>query len=329
MRWPFVSRSERLRREASDWIARLNGPHEAAEREAFGRWYAAHPDHARTYDRIAALFAAAGEARRPVAGGTARPVRRPMRLRLAMVAGALAAAIAAVFLLSGRTALTAPGAGASATYASRDDFERLTLADGSEVVLSSRSALEVSFDGGQRLLRLTRGEASFSVAHEQRPFIVEAGRARVIARGTRFVVRLADGNTAVTLLQGAVDVAYAPPGDGAASPARVTRLRSGQSLVMGPAPGADPPAQGDAAEAMVAFDGMPLAAALGRIGGGRQPAIRLGEPSLGELRVTGAFPAGDSRGFARSVAVAFGLRLETSADGTIWLRSPRAGPRTP
>jgi transmembrane sensor len=322
MRWPFVSRRERLRREASDWVAKFNGPHDSSDREAFEHWYSKSPDHAESYDRIAALFAAAGAARRPVREGIARTQeRRPLLPRYAMAAGALAAAVLVLILLSGRATLGGQGPESQiATYDASGGGRRLALADGSTVELAAGSALEVSLGRDSRNLRLTRGEARFSVAHETRPFIVVAGAAEVTARGTRFLVRVADGGTSVTLFQGAVDVAYRPA-RGGGSGERVTRLEPGQSLTVRSAGGAaGAPAAGP--RTMLELHSTPVAEAIEQVGG--EGSIRLADPALGRLRVTGAFPAGDRAGFARSLAAAFDLRLETGADGTIWLHpAPR------
>ena len=50
MPWSFMGRRERMRRQASEWLARLNGPHDELDRAAFDRWYRESPDHAAAFN---------------------------------------------------------------------------------------------------------------------------------------------------------------------------------------------------------------------------------------------------------------------------------------
>jgi transmembrane sensor len=225
---------------------------------------------------------------------------------------------------------TAPGAELEPQVASiaapASNSRRVVLADGSEVVLSPGSAVDVALGRDGRRLRLLRGRAQFSVAREARPFIVSAGGAEVVARGTRFVVALADGRTTVALLEGRVDVSYVAPA-GNADQRQVARLRPGQSLIVEPA--AAPAAavrretvqRAAPAPAMLQFDETPLGQAVEAVNRHGSPPIRLRDPALARLRITGAFRPGDTRGFADSVAAAFAVEVERPSDGTIWLKA--------
>lgn len=67
----------------------------------------------------------------------------------------------------------------------------VTLADGTKVYLNGQSKLEypTTFEGNQRLVKLT-GEAFFDVARNaQKPFIIETSKAKVTVLGTSFNVR--------------------------------------------------------------------------------------------------------------------------------------------
>ncbi|WP_251282007.1 FecR family protein, partial [Enterobacter hormaechei] len=97
------------------------------------------------------------------------------------------------------------------------------LEDGSTAVLDAGTALAVAFDGQQRHLRLLRGQAWFQVAHEQRPFQVEAGGGQIRDIGTAFSVSMQDTTVVTQVSEGVVDV---HPGDGS-----VQRLHAGQSRV--------------------------------------------------------------------------------------------------
>ena len=335
MRWPFVTRRERLRREAADWIARLNGPHGAEDRGAFERWYGASPDHASAYDRLSALFRTAGRLSRG-AGAAAKPVPRAVAhrshpLRYVFAAAAACAALAVFFLLSARA--VSPVADTrlqvAAFAAEGSESRRVVLADGSEVLLSPASRLEVAIGGAERRLRLVSGEGRFGVAREVRPFIVEANGTEVVARGTLFVVHVGARRTTVSLLEGRVEVSYRQP-PGRAGVRRVARLEPGERLVVetGGERTAAPASTGPAAEsrpreaspAMLEFDDMPLGLAVVQVNRHGGPPVRLRDSALAGLRVTGAFRVGDTSGFAQSVAAAFDLELQRRPDG-LWLRA--------
>ena len=82
------------------------------------------------------------------------------------------------------------------------------LDDGSMVVLNTQSRLEVSYSESARLLRLTEGEALFEVEQDvSRPFLVETISAVIRVTGTQFNVYERDGETAVTVIEGIVEVA--------------------------------------------------------------------------------------------------------------------------
>lgn len=101
---------------------------------------------------------------------------------------------------SGKHTLRVPG---GAEY-------RLVLSDQTVVWVNSGSELEypVTFDGGERRVRL-KGEAYFEVAKDaSRPFIVETDRAVASVLGTSFNVRDYAGEAAdITLAEGKLQVA--------------------------------------------------------------------------------------------------------------------------
>lgn len=330
MRWPSVSRRERIRREASAWIARLNGAHDERDRAAFQSWYHSDPDNALAYDRQSEIFRAAGQLRRAEGAVEERRRTGARPLRYAFAAVVACAALIALVLLSARTTSPVPQPAQQFATFSADPGQsrRIRLVDGSGILLSPASSLEVAIGTSERRLRLIRGEGRFSVAQEARPFIVEASGAEVVARGTEFVVSLAPGRTTVSLIEGRVDVSYAAA-RGGGERRQVKRLAPGERLVVetgarpaaAAAPGPDRRRPSPASPAMLEFDDTPLGQAVEQANRHGSIRIRLRDPALAGLRITGAFRAGDTRGFAESVAAAFGLELEQAADG-LWLGPP-------
>lgn len=122
------------------------------------------------------------------------------------------------------------------------EWGRTMLADGSVLRIGPNTQLRWSFDDGQRLIELSRGEAVFEVAKDpNRPFIVTTPLGDVRALGTQFGVALMNASTAiVTVAHG--KVAVTKPHDGSVAndgPAEVAQLIADQQIVMstaGPEP---------------------------------------------------------------------------------------------
>lgn len=320
--WPFDRRA-RLRRQASDWIARLNGPHDEADLARFERWYRAHPDHAAAYDRLARIFdVARGLEPASVARSTdvASPSARVRHLGygLAAVAGLLAV------LALGSLGLRDLRQQTQIAETLRSDVKaprHVRLADGSQVWLAAGSELEVALGPSERRLRLRRGEGTFSVAHERRPFVVVAGDTEVLARGTKFSVRLGEAMATIALIEGRVEVSY--PKASQAPGRRTVVLEPGRSLTVptGQAASGQPArgAENGQRAAMIEFDDTRLADAAARLTARSGRQLRLADRTLGDLRVTGAYREADVDGFARAVAEALELEVRRGPDGTLWL----------
>ena len=107
---------------------------------------------------------------------------------------------------------------------------RIFLDDGSTVILNAESTLVFpsEFGSGERQVKLM-GEAYFEVAQDPaRPFVVETGDVRIVARGTEFNVRKygENGETYVALINGEIEVSDAS-GRGYFQP---VYLQSGEGL---------------------------------------------------------------------------------------------------
>lgn len=103
----------------------------------------------------------------------------------------------------------------------------LVLADGSQLMLNTATALDVEYRDDRRSIQLYQGEILVETAPDPlgRPFIVLTPQGQIRALGTRFLVRLQDDHySRVSVLQHAVEVS---PKYAAASKVRVN---SGQQL---------------------------------------------------------------------------------------------------
>lgn len=115
------------------------------------------------------------------------------------------------------------------------EWDQTMLADGTVLRIGPNTTLRWSFDAGQRVIVLSRGEAVFEVAKDpSRPFIVTTSLGDVRAIGTEFGVSLVNTSTAVvTVAHGKVAVSKPNAGnvvaDGASA---VTQLVADQQIVM-------------------------------------------------------------------------------------------------
>lgn len=306
------------------WFARMRGPDAPAHREAFARWHG-DPDNAVAYACLVriwdqAKFLASTPTGRDRDLGRAGAYRGAGRA--AMRAGLLAAAglcLALAFSLeflqpTGMRGLQQPRVTSGAVAA-----RTLSLPDGSQVTLDRTSQVRLAFTGTERRLRLTAGRARFDVRHDgRRPFIVDAGEASVIARGTLFDVALAQRGLQVTLIRGEVKVRAQTAG-GAAT----RRLTAGQRIeFLGGALSSPLPVNPEETlwpSDMIAFERTPIDRAVAVFNRTSSRIIVLRVPEAAELVVTGVFRRGDPAGFAAGLAATFDLELRTNPDGSLAL----------
>ncbi len=331
--WPFRTAQERLDDQAATWLVRMQSADREGYRSDFERWLGASAANAEAYEEAIVSQHAGGMLEHsPISrsrGLSGAPGSRvPVRYALAGVALAVAA-LALLFLTSAYVPQRAANGQGLARYsASGGERVWLDLPDGSRIKLGGDAAADIAFTGSERRLTLTSGMARFQVAHDSRPFLVEAGDALVTARGTVFDIRLVGARTIVRLIEGSVDVTYRAASGAPERPRETLRLKPGQQVVMGDTPrGATTrvaPAEYPSA-GMLEFDGVPLARAVADFNRRSGTRIGLAEPAIGQLRVTGAFRVGDAEAFAQSLAAAFGLNVEREAEGTLLLRSSTFG----
>lgn len=189
--------------QAATWLIRLtSGNITAEERAAFARWRAADPAHEAALSAMRAIWSGLPvPAVKPQATTSPAVPRRRSRRRAGF--WALAASLLIAISLgypswqeARHDEVTAAG-----------ERRALTLADGSVVILSGDTALDVDLRTDVRGIHLVRGEAYFEVHHDNaRPFIVDAGFGEVRVTGTRFSVRRDSKTAEVTVAEGQVRV---------------------------------------------------------------------------------------------------------------------------
>jgi transmembrane sensor len=227
--------------QAAEWLIRLETA-TAQEREEFWNWVRQSPLHVREVLAAQACSAELGQLLREgridvdafvrsannvheignrdehARDDTLRAIPAPRRARLnaasspanrtrrviaaaAFFVALLAAAIVALYEMSDGRITTAAG-----------EWQTKLLDDGSILQVGPRTKLLIEFTDERRVIRLSRGEALFHVAHDtQRPFLVETELATARAVGTAFAVSLDDAQQVrVTVQEGLVAVARRP-----------------------------------------------------------------------------------------------------------------------
>lgn len=171
-----------------------------------------------------------------------------------------------------------------------------TLPDGGSALLNTASVAEVDYSPWQRTLRLQRGELLVDTAPDaagwgrlwKRPFVVEAGDARLVALGTRFAVRVVDGQPAtLTVLAGRVRME--PAGN---APAVV--VAAGQTLALGTGTAVVTARPADTvwAHGVLLADDQPLCEFLHELARYRARPLEC-DPGVQARRISGAFPVAD------------------------------------
>ncbi|WP_455823681.1 FecR domain-containing protein [Pseudomonas graminis] len=117
---------------------------------------------------------------------------------------------------------------------------RIELDDGTRIDLNTNTAIDVVYDGHQRLIRLREGEVLIHTGKSgaQTPFYVDTREGRIQALGTRFTVRQLSDSTRVGVLEDRVSLSPADQPDhgrllGAGESADFDRLNVGPNHAYG------------------------------------------------------------------------------------------------
>jgi len=207
--------------------------------------------------------------------------------------------------------------------------ERVTLADGSSVVLDTGSALAADVEGTERAVQLLHGRAYFEVAPEDgRPFTVSAGGASVEVTGTAFQVARGDEAAAITVRHGSVRVSGSDGEDAALAlgAGQGVRVRAGR--VEQPAP-ADVASALAWTEGRLVFEDETLGAVAASLDRYHSGIILVLDAGLRDKRVTGSYRLDDPVRTAGLLADLAGARLTRLSDYVLIIDWPRLRGRPP
>lgn len=289
------------------WYAQLSsGEASASDHAAWQAWRQASSSHEHAWQRVEAITGKFDSV--PAAIGmrtlAAKPERRLVLKQLALLLAVGAAGV------QGYRAL--PWQSWSADIRTAVGEQRqMTLADGSQLILNTDTALDVEFTASQRLLRLHRGEVLVTTAKESgayRPFVVQSTHGRLTALGTRFAVRQLEHGTLLSVFEHAVSVrALSSAAPDYTVPANMVSLfaeHGGISIAPLPAL-ADSWSQG-----VLYADNMPLPQFIAELQRYRPGWLRL-SAELQQLRISGSFPLADSEAVLHSLVRTLPVRINS------------------
>jgi transmembrane sensor len=348
-------------REASLWLVAIEEGLAEDERRKLEEWLASDPRHEealRQLARVWGAFDALAELAEIFPLDRYRARRTwPSLLKIGTVA-ATAAGVAALgwYLMAGFVApnnpdpilvslpelrgTAAPGAAADRAGAAQRSYETAVgeqlsarLPDGSVITLNTNTLLDVDYSDSQRLVTLRRGEASFNVISDTRPFRVFARTTAVQAVGTIFNVQLdASDRVEVTVSEGRVRVTVPdrqplprPPGvetrDAPVPPGVDMTVAAGELAVI------DGPDEAvrrmDALEiesrlawqqGMLVFRGAPLEAVLADVSRYTTVKFTIADDSIRSKRVGGYFRTGDVDGLLVALRESFDIEPRRVGD---------------
>ncbi|MNF56580.1 fec operon regulator FecR [compost metagenome] len=197
--------------EAADWLVQLqSGAATAEDHRAVAQWRTRSAQHAQAWQRAEALLGDLRAVPGTIASDTLQRLSRNKSMGRRQALHRLG-----LFLLAGPAAWIAyhelPWQQWSADqHTAAGEQKHLTLPDGTQLLINTRSALNIAFSAQERRLKLLEGEVLITTAKDpaptHRPFIVQTRHGTARALGTRFSVRVGEELSRVAVMEGAVEM---------------------------------------------------------------------------------------------------------------------------
>ncbi len=196
--------SSQVAEQAVHWLLEMQqGTLNPRQQAAWQQWLNAHSEHQRAWEQIQSVNQRLRGVPSPLAHAalnapTSRSRRQALKLLLIVGAGSAAAwSLRQQHILPPLTADYRIPVGQRRT---------VQLADGSQLQLNTGSAVDVHFDGQQRLVRLLEGEILLTARAGQTPLHVLTGQGLLSSQAARLTVRQFNDHTQLAVLAGQVEV---------------------------------------------------------------------------------------------------------------------------
>jgi transmembrane sensor len=281
--------STQVAEQAVHWLVEMQGgPLNPSQQRAWQQWHDAHSEHQRAWQHIQRVNQRLRGLSSPLAHSalnapTSSSRRQALKLLLLLGAGS-----AVTWGMREQNLLPPLLADYRSPVGQRRD---LRLDDGSRLQLNTRSAVDVHFDGHQRLIRLLEGEILLTTAQERRPLLVQSAEGLLRPQGARLNLRQFNQRSELAVFEGSVSVnpnAY----NGAA-----LTVQAGQQLSFnGNAWGTPRPldaGSGAWSDGMLVAAHMRLADFLQELGRYRRGQLNC-DARVADLLISGSYPLDDS-----------------------------------
>jgi transmembrane sensor len=308
------------------WDARLRAPGCLDDdRHAFDEWRADGDGNARQFAELQATLkvlqsASAADPQLRAMLDRARASRRARRRSIA-IAASFAAFVAVAASGVGSFIVERP-APQSVYRTTAGERSTVRLADGSVIVLSSKTEMRVDYSRKRRNIALVRGEALFRVAKDHaRPFVVAAAQREVVAVGTAFDVKIDPQQFRVTMLEGKVRVRSLPDEPASndqflVAGQRMTAQQGGNEMRVDRADLANDTAW---IEDRLVFDGQPLAQAVAEMNRYTVQPITIADAKLKTLPISGMFKTNQPGEFVEALTSYYPIVARQGASGEVAL----------
>jgi transmembrane sensor len=330
--------------EARAWVIRMDGVRPAEQDiNEFREWLNRSPLHKREFKRMADIWVGMDDLSERFFSLMEPDMdtreEGDKKFYLKPVFASVIAVIAVVSILAGIyfTHESRRTSEYSVDYATiTGEIKDVSLPDGSEIQLNTRSKVNVDYETEVRNVYLLEGEAHFKVAHNpDKPFIVYAGKYSVKAVGTAFNVYLKGNSLDLTVTHGRVEVSLLkkavlpgrkpvlPQGDNLQS---LVPFVEGQHVVMDKeielvqklSPG-DIEKKLSWRDGLLVFDAEKLKDVVSRINRYIPTKIVISDPTIANIKFGGHFKVGEIDSILSALEEQFGIRVERVNKKLIYL----------
>jgi transmembrane sensor len=309
-----------LDQQAANWVIRLNeGNLSEREQQQFERWQAADPRHAAAFERLQG-FVGRLQALRPQQA----PVQAALeaaRVRRRNPAGRVLLGLLVALPVALALRVYPPSYWLADQRTAPAQWQQVALEDGSQLTLSGNSAVDLTFNGQQRQVRLLRGEILVQVAHDAtRPFTVVTDDGQMRALGTRFTVKREAPGTLLSMLESTVAATDAAQHQAVhVSAGQQARITPDAVKVLGKI---DPSATDDAwKHHQLVVQDRPLPEVLDELARQYGGHVQFDRQQLADLRVSAVLPLDNPRRTLQLIAD--GLPVRIRAFSPLWLQIER------